>query len=68
MRYKKEQLCGTLSVVPEGTIDICSDDKEQYKNIEYLDRSILNHYADNNDVVEISDNIDDSDCHAIVIH
>lgn len=57
VRYKKESLCGTLSVVPEGTIDICSDDEEQneddFENIEYLERSILNHYANNNDVVKI---------------
>lgn len=65
VKFKKEQLCGTLSVVPEGTIDICSDDEEEkvedLDDIEYLERSILEHYANNNDVVEISDNIDDSD-------
>ena len=58
-------MCGTLSVVPEGTLDICTDDEEQNEedldDIEYLERSILEHYANNNDVVEISDNIDDSD-------
>ena len=65
VKYKKEQLCGTLSVVPEGTIDICSDDEkekeEDFDNIEYLERAILEHYAKNNDVVEITDDVDDSD-------
>ena len=31
------------------------------KNGFHLERAILEHYALNNDVIEISDNIDDSD-------
>ena len=65
VQYKKEQLCGTLTVVPEGTIDISVDDEEKddvdLNDIEDLERAILEHYALHNDVIEISDNIDDSD-------
>ena len=65
VQYKKEQLCGTLTVVPEGTINISVDEEEKdsidLNDIEYLERAILEHYALNNDIIEISDNIDDSD-------
>ena len=45
VQYKKEQLCGTLTVVPEGTIDISVEDEEEddvdLNDIEYLERAIM---------------------------
>ena len=60
--YKKEQLCGTLSAVPEGTMDMCEEDEETDVNdIEYLERAVLSHYATYDDVCEDDSDSDDDD-------
>ena len=41
VKYKKEQLCGTLSAVPKGTMYMCEEDEETDVNdIEYLERAV----------------------------
>ena len=60
VKYKKEQLCGTLSVVPEGTIDICGEDEEvDVDDVEYLERAVLSHYAAYDDVGQDDSDSDD---------
>lgn len=60
VEYKKEQLCGTLSVVPEGTLDMSDEDEEiNLNNIEYLERAVLRHYANFDDSLETDSDSDD---------
>ena len=61
--YKKEIQNGLMSVVPEDTLDLTEASdvvKERVDEIEALERSILEFYANRNDVLE-DDNEDDDD-------
>lgn len=59
---------GTMSIVPEGTIDFNNDNaiidspKENFGNeIDELEKLVLNYYAQNNDVLEDNDDDDDNE-------
>ena len=65
--YKKEVQNGIMSVVPEGTLDLTQITEEiegpaqnQMEEIDALEWSILEFYANNNDILE-DDNEDDDD-------
>ena len=64
--YAKDIHNGTMSIVPEGTIDFIDDDvmvdsseQTEVNEIEELEKLVLNYYAQNNDVLE--DEVDDDD-------
>ena len=67
--YAKDIQNGTMSIVPEGTIDFNDDDvmidsseQNEVNEIEELEKLVLNYYAQNNDVLEDEDDEeDDSD-------
>ena len=69
--YKKESLCGTMLIVPEGTLDLDLDEEINIENadenalpndLESLERAVINYYIDNHETIPEEDDTDDSDC------
>ena len=68
--YKKESLCGTMVIVPEGTLDLDIDEEINIENsdenalpndLESLERAVINYYIDNQETIFEENDTDESD-------
>ena len=68
--YKKESLCGTMVIVPEGTLDLDIDEEINTENsdenalpndLESLERAVINYYIDNQETIFEENDTDESD-------
>ena len=69
--YKKESVYGTMLIVPEGTIDLDTDeeiddekinDNVLSNDLESLERAVINYYIDNHETASEENDADESDC------
>ena len=59
--YVKEEICGTMQIVPEGTYDPSEGVRAETEDeIEAVERAVLNYYVRNNDMID-NDDDDDTD-------
>ena len=67
MIYKKESMCGTMMIIPEGTLEL--DDSAPNNNsdemtpddLNLLERAVISYYIDNNDFIDDDCDSDESD-------
>ena len=68
--YKKESLCGTMVIVPEGTLDLDIDEEINIENsdenalpndLESLERAVINYDIDNQETIFEENDTDESD-------
>ena len=51
--YAKDEICGTMLIVPEGTYDPTERGLADVENEEEaVERAVLNYYVDNNDMFD----------------
>ncbi len=72
--YKKESLCGTMRIIPEGALNLDSDEEIDVKNcdddvelndLESLEKAVINYYIDSHETVSEEYDSDESDCDSI---
>lgn len=67
IEFKRESLCGTMLIVPEGTIDLSDNDVNNNNDemtpneVVLLERAVIDYYIENNDQVDQVSDSDDSD-------
>ena len=67
IEFKRESLCGTMLIVPEGTIDLSDNDVNNNNDemtpneVVLLERAVIDYYIENNDEVDQVSDSDDSD-------
>ena len=67
MIYKKESMCGTMMIIPEGSLEL--DDSAPNNNsdemtpddLNLLERAVISYYIDNNDFIDDDCDSDESD-------
>ena len=65
--YKKESVCGTMIIIPEGTLELeCSDTNDNSdvmtpNDLDLLEKAVINYYIDNNESVEGDYDSDESE-------
>ena len=67
VEYKKELLCGTVLIVPEGTIDLSdydvqnNNDDMTLTDVDLLERAVINYNIEITDFIDQVSDSDDSD-------
>ena len=72
VEYKKELLCGTMLVIPDGTIDEVLDEPDLLPDVhdvseeESVERALFLYFVNNNDVINTDIDHDDDDTNELV--
>ena len=65
--YKKESMCGTMLIIPEGTLELdrsdVNDNSDDMKpdDLNLLEKAVISYYIDNNDLIDDDCDSDESD-------
>ena len=65
--YKKESMCGTMLIIPEGTLELdhsdVSDNSDDMTpdDLNLLEKAVISYYVDNNDLIDDDCDSDESD-------
>lgn len=65
--YKKESVCGTMIIIPEGTLELESSDTNDNSDVmtpndlDSLEKAVINYYIDNNESIEEDYDSDESE-------